>query len=42
MSPATLDDVRAAIKHACHNDRVLRTFIASDEVPPRFVEWVER
>ena len=38
----TLDDARAAIKHAYHDDRVLRMFIVSDDVPPRFVEWVER
>ena len=39
---ATLDEARAAIKHAYHDDRVLRMFVVSDEVPPRFVEWVER
>jgi hypothetical protein len=39
---ATLDGARAAIKHAYHDDRVLRMFIVRDEVPPRFVEWVER
>jgi hypothetical protein len=38
----TLDEARAAIKHAYHDDRVLRMFIVRDEVPPRFVEWVER
>lgn len=38
----TLDEARAAIKHAYHDDRVLRMFIVRDDVPPRFVEWVER
>jgi hypothetical protein len=38
----TLADPRAAIKPAYHGDRVLRMFIVSDEVPPLFVEWVER
>ena len=38
----TLELARAAIKQAYHDDRVLRMFIVSDEVPPRFVEWVER
>jgi hypothetical protein len=38
----TLDEARAAIKHAYHDDRVLRMFVVNDDVPPRFVEWVER
>jgi hypothetical protein len=38
----TLESARAAVKHAYHDDRVLRMYIVSDEVPPRFVEWVER
>jgi hypothetical protein len=38
----TLESARAAIKRAYHDDRVLRMFIVTDEVPPRFVEWVER
>jgi hypothetical protein len=38
----TLESARAAVKHAYHDDRVLRMFIVTDEVPPRFVEWVER
>jgi len=25
-----------------HDDRVLRVFVVTDEVPPQFVEWVER
>jgi len=24
------------------NDRVLRVFVVTGDVPPRFVEWVER
>jgi hypothetical protein len=36
-----LADARAAIKPAYHDDRVLRMFIVSDEVPPCSVEWVE-
>ena len=38
----TLDSARAAIKHAYHDDRVLRMYIVIDDAPPRFVEWVER
>ncbi|MQA31104.1 MAG: hypothetical protein GEU82_14940 [Luteitalea sp.] len=39
---ATLEEARQAIKPMYHNDRVLRVFVVTDEVPPRFVEWVER
>jgi len=39
---STVDDARKAVKQMYHDDRVLRVFIVSDEVPPRFVEWVER
>ncbi|MCC7416211.1 MAG: hypothetical protein IT176_03645 [Acidobacteria bacterium] len=38
----TLDEARQAVKAMYHDDRVLRVFIVRDEVPPRFVEWVER
>jgi hypothetical protein len=38
----TIESARAAMKHAYHDDRVLRMFIVTDDVPPRFVEWVER
>ena len=38
----TLESARAAVKRAYHDDRVLRMFIVTDEVPSRFVEWVER
>ena len=39
---ATIESARAAVKQAYHDDRMLRVFIVADEVPPRFVEWVER
>jgi hypothetical protein len=39
---ATLDAARAAVRGMYSNDRVLRVHIVTDEVPPRFVEWVER
>jgi hypothetical protein len=39
---ATLEEARRAVKAMYHDDRVLRVFIVSDDVPPRFVEWVER
>ena len=39
---ATIDDARATVRGMYSNDRVLRVLIVTDEVPPRFVEWVER
>jgi len=39
---ATLDAARAPVRGMYSNDRVLRVLIVTDEVPPRFVEWVER
>ena len=39
---ATLVDARQAVKAMYHDDRVLRIFIVTDEVPPHFVEWVDR
>jgi hypothetical protein len=39
---ATIDSARAAVRGMYSNDRVLRVMIVTDEVPPRFVEWVER
>ena len=39
---ATLDTARAAVRAMYSNDRVLRVLIVTDDVPPRFVEWVER
>ena len=38
----TIEDARAGTRHLYHDDRVLRVMIVSDDVPPRFVEWVER
>jgi hypothetical protein len=38
----THEEARQAVKAMYHDDRVLRAFIVTDEVPPRFVEWVER
>ena len=38
----TLESARAAVKQMYHDDRVLRVLIVTDDVPPRFVEWVER
>lgn len=39
---ATIDSARAAVRGMYSNDRVLRVLIATDDVPPRFGEWVER
>jgi hypothetical protein len=39
---ATLDAARAAVRGMYSNDRVLRVHIVTDDVPPHFVEWVER
>jgi hypothetical protein len=39
---ATIDAARAPVRGMYSNDRVLRVLIVTDEVPPRFVEWVER
>jgi len=39
---ATIDAAREAVRGMYSNDRVLRVFIVSGDVPPRFVEWVER
>ena len=39
---ATIDDARVPVRGMYANDRVLRVLIVTDEVPPRFVEWVER
>ena len=39
---ATIDAARAPVRGIYSNDRVLRVLIVTDEVPPRFVEWVER
>jgi hypothetical protein len=39
---ATVDAARAPVRAMYSDDRVLRVLIVTDEVPPRFVEWVER
>ena len=39
---ATVDDARRSAKQMYHDDRVLRVYVVADEVPPRFVEWIER
>jgi hypothetical protein len=39
---ATVDAARAAVRGMYSNDRVLRVMIVTGDVPPRFVEWVER
>lgn len=38
----SVEDARAAVKQMYHDDRVLRVFVVADELPPRFIEWVER
>lgn len=39
---ATLAEARQAVKAMYQDDRVLRVFIVTDELPSQFVEWVER
>jgi hypothetical protein len=39
---ATIDAARAAVRGMYSNDRVLRVLVVTGDVPPRFVEWVER
>jgi hypothetical protein len=39
---ATIDIARAAVRAMYANDRVLRVMVVTGDVPPRFVEWVER
>ena len=39
---ATIEAARAAVRGMYSNDRVLRVLIVTGDVPPRFVEWVER
>jgi hypothetical protein len=39
---ATIDSARAAVRAMYSNDRVLRVMVVTGDVPPRFVEWVER
>jgi hypothetical protein len=39
---ANVEAARAAVRGMYANDRVLRVMMVTDDVPPRFVEWVER
>jgi hypothetical protein len=39
---ATLEEARVGARELLRDDRVLRTMIVWNEVPPRFAEWVER
>ncbi len=39
---ATIDAARAAVRAMYSNDRVLRVMVVTGDVPPSFVEWVER
>ena len=38
----TVDAARIGIATLFRDDRVLRAMIVRDEIPPEFVEWVER
>ena len=38
----TVEQARQSVKAMYHDDRVARVFIVTDEMPPQFVEWVER
>jgi len=38
----TLDAARDGATALLREDRVLRVMIMSDEIPPTFIEWVER
>ena len=39
---ATLEAARAGTSVLLHDDRILRVMIVRNEIPPAFVEWVER
>jgi hypothetical protein len=39
---ASLEDARRATKQMYQDDRVLRVLVVTNDVPPRFVEWVDR
>ena len=39
---AAMKSARAGAADLLRDDRVLRVMIVRDEVPPAFVEWVER
>ncbi len=38
----TLDAARVGTASLLRDDRILRAMIVRDEIPPAFVEWVER
>jgi hypothetical protein len=38
----TVEAARAGTATLLRDDRILRAMIVRDEVPPAFVEWVER
>jgi hypothetical protein len=38
----TIDAARAQVRGMYANDRVSRVHIVTDDVPPRFVEWIDR
>jgi hypothetical protein len=39
---ATLESARLATTTLLHDDRIVRVAIVRNEIPPAFVEWVER
>jgi hypothetical protein len=38
----TIDAARTGAREVYHDERVLHVFIVTNDLPPRFVEWVER
>ena len=38
----TMDAARAGVTALLRDDRILRVMIVRNEIPPAFVEWVER
>jgi hypothetical protein len=39
---ATIEAARVGISALLRDDRILRVMIVRNEIPPAFVEWVER
>lgn len=39
---ATLESARLGTTALLHDDRIVRVMIVRNEIPPAFVEWVER
>jgi hypothetical protein len=39
---ATIDAAREGVTALLRDDRVLRVMVVRNEIPPAFVEWVER